>query len=154
MVPNVLHIARVWVRCVKGSATVALVVSSLPETARIPDGNSVRSTPDIKTRWLTYQDKQVTLEHYDALQNISFWGGGAKNVLRCQLAPSATDASEAVSEWTQLEVAVRSSKPAHEVVVQVVVQSETDGAAILMDDASLEAGAHLTLVHVNGFRGT
>jgi hypothetical protein len=34
IVPGVLHVARAWVRCVKGSVTVALVVSSLPDAAR------------------------------------------------------------------------------------------------------------------------
>ena len=116
-----------WVRCVKGSATVALVVSSLPETARIQDADEL----------------EVTLDYYDALLNVSLGSGGAKNVLRCQLAaPSSSDASETFSKWTQLEVAVRSSKPEHEVVVQVVVQSEDSPSAILVDDASLEAGAY------------
>jgi hypothetical protein len=59
--------------------------------------------------------RRYTLDYYDALQNVSLGSGGAKNVLRCQLAPSSSDASEAFSKWTQLEVAVRSSKPEHEV---------------------------------------
>jgi len=129
LVPGVLHVARAWVRCVKGSATVALVVSSLPETARM-SGNE--------------QEKQsVALTYYDALPNITLGSDGPKNVLRCQLEPSTytnnTDASESVSGWTQLEVAVRSPKAAHEVVVQLIIHSHSDNAAILIDDASLEA---------------
>ena len=30
LAPNVVHVAKAWVRCVRGAATVALVVSSLP----------------------------------------------------------------------------------------------------------------------------
>ena len=126
MVPNSLHVARAWVRCVKGSATVALVVSSLPESARY---NEVGSPP--------------TLTHYDALLNVSVGNGGAQNVLHCALDPSTygsdSDASETESQWIQLEVGVMSSKPEHEVSVQLVVHSHSDDAAILADDVSFEA---------------
>ena len=125
MVPNALHIARAWVRCVKGSATVALVVSSLPERAR---QEKTQSEP--------------TLTHYDALSNVSIGAGGPNNVLHCKLAPSTyasdRDASETQSQWTQLAVGVMSSKPEHEVSVQLVVRSHSDDAAILADDVSLE----------------
>lgn len=125
MVPNALHIARAWVRCVKGSATVALVVSSLPETARQKDAKS-----------------GPTVTHYDALSNVSIGTDGANNVLHCKLDPSTygsdRDASETESRWTQLTVGVMSSKPEHEVSVQLVVRSHSDDAAILTDDVSLE----------------
>ena len=125
MVPNSLHVARAWVRCVKGSATVALVVSSLPESARYKE---VGSPP--------------TLTHYDALLNVSVGSGGAKNVLHCALDPSTygsdSDASEMESQWIQLEVGVMSSKPEHEVSLQLVVHSHSDDAAILADDVSFE----------------
>jgi hypothetical protein len=124
IVPNVLHVARAWVRCVKGCATVALVVSSLPETVRL-------ITSDL------------ALTQYDALANISVGSDGAKNILRCKLDPPSDgtdrDASEAESGWTELEVGVMSSKAEHEVSVQLVVHSHSDGAAILVDDVSLEA---------------
>ena len=125
MVPNALHIARAWVRCVKGSATVALVVSSLPERARQEN-----------TQF------EPTLKHYDSLSNVSIGAGGPNNVLHCKLAPSTyasdRDASETQSQWTELAVGVMSSKPEHEVSVQLVVQSHSDDAAILADDVSFE----------------
>jgi hypothetical protein len=123
--PNILHVARVWVRCVKGSATVALVVSSLPETGR-EDGNA-----------------RMSMTHYDAMSNISVGSDGPKNVLHCRLDPSmyAID-RDAESRWSQLEVGVMSSKVKHEVSVQLVMRSHSADAAILVDDASLEAVAN------------
>ena len=124
IVPNVLHVARAWVRCVKGCATVALVVSSLPETARPIDEETV----------------EISLTQYDALANISVGSDGAKNILRCKLNPPSDgtdrDASEAESGWTELEVGVMSSKAEHEVSVQLVVHSHSDGAAILVEAAT------------------
>jgi hypothetical protein len=127
MVPNAVHIARARVRCVKGSATVALVVSSLSERAHL---QNVASGP--------------TLQHYDALSNVSIGSdeGGASNVLHCKLDPSTygsdVDASENESPWAQLTVGVLSSKAEHDVSVQLVVRSHSDNAAILADDVSLE----------------
>jgi len=126
IVPNSLHIARAWVRCVRGSATVALVVSSLPETARITDEVAF----------------EISLTHYDALSNISIGSGGPKNVLHCKVDPSTyatdRDSSETESPWIQLEVGVMSPKAEHEVSVQLVVQSRSVDATILVDDASME----------------
>lgn len=126
IVPNLLHVTRAWVRCAKGSVTVALVVSSLPETARLNEDNS-----------------ESTLTHYDALSNVSVGTGVANNVLHCNLHPSTngidSDASETESPWTQLEVGVMSSRAEREVSVQLVVRSHSDDAAILVDDVSLEA---------------
>ena len=123
MAPNAVHVARAWVRCAKGSATVALVVSRLPETAR------------------TSED-EATVTHYDAFENVR---SGSGNVLACDVAASAytatSDAPEAVSGWTQLEVAVRSAKAEHEVTVQVVVQSHSNDAAVLIDDVEFEVEA-------------
>ena len=126
LAPNVMHVAKAWVRCARGSATVALVVSSLPMTARA----------DVI-------ENEVSVTHYDAMTNISLGSGGARNVMRCDVDPSAytssSDAPESVSAWTQLEVAVSSARAEHEVTVQLVVQSHSDDAAVLMDDVSLEA---------------
>ena len=83
------------------------------------------------------------MKHYDAMTNISLGSGGTRNVMRCEVDPSAytssSDAPESVSAWTQLEVAVSSARGEHEVTVQLVVQSHSDDAAVLMDDVSLEA---------------
>ena len=126
LAPNVMHVAKAWVRCARGAATVALVVSSLPMTARA----------DVI-------ENAVSMTHYDAMTNISLGSGGARNVMRCDVDPSAytssSDAPESVSAWTQLEVAVSSARAEHEVTVQLVVQSHSDDAAVLMDDVSLEA---------------
>ena len=126
LAPNVVHVAKAWVRCVRGAATVALVVSSLPVTAR---ADAIENA--------------VSMKHYDAMTNISLGSGGTRNVMRCEVDPSAytssSDAPESVSAWTQLEVAVSSARGEHEVTVQLVVQSHSDDAAVLMDDVSLEA---------------
>ena len=54
------------------------------------------------------------MKHYDAMTNISLGSGGARNVMRCEVDPSAytssSDAPESVSAWTQLEVAVSSAR--------------------------------------------
>ena len=125
MVPGGLHIARAWVRCAKGSSTVALVVSKLPHDAPV-----------------AAQDIQVTMRHYDAMTNVSVEGEPTANTVRCDVDPtsytSSSDAPESASGWVQLEVAVSSSEAEHDITVQVIVQSHSDDAAVLMDDVSWE----------------
>ena len=127
-VPGILHVARAWVRCIRGAATVALVVSTLPEKARIND------------------KIEATLEHYDAFPNVTVVGGAEsvgsppKNVFRCGGERWST------RSWTQLEVGFMSPQPKHEVSVQLVAHSHSDNVAIDVDDVSLslEEGAATT----------
>lgn len=117
--PGAFHVARVWVRCVKGAATVALVVSSLPESARLSE-----------------EKGGISLDHYDALMNVTVGSNGPMNLLRCVHSDPTVNSN--ASSWTRLEVGFTSSQPVHEASVQLVAQSHSDDVVILVDDASLE----------------
>ena len=125
MVPDATHVARAWVRCAKGSSTVALVVSKLPKEAPVVS-----------------QDIQVSMFHYDAMTNVSVGGESTTNTVRCDVDPAAytssSDASESASGWVELEVAVSSTEAEHDITVQLIVQSHSNDAAVLMDDVSWE----------------
>jgi hypothetical protein len=125
MVPGATHVARAWVRCAKGSSTVALVVSKLPKEAPVVS-----------------QDIQVSMFHYDAMTNVSVGGESTTNTVRCDVDPAAytssSDASESASGWVELEVAVSSTEAEHDITVQLIVQSHSNDAAVLMDDVSWE----------------
>ena len=125
MVPGAVHIARAWVRCAKGSSTVALVVSKLPHDAPV-----------------VAQDIPVSMTYHDAMTNLSVAGASTTNTHRCDVDASAytssSDAPESLSGWVQLEVAVSSTQAEHDITMQVIVQSHSSDAAVVIDDASWE----------------
>ena len=125
MVPGAVHIARAWVRCAKGSSTVALVVSKLPHDAPV-----------------VAQDIPVSMTYHDAMTNLSVAGESTTNTHRCDVDASAytssSDAPESASGWVQLEVAVSSTEAEHDITMQVIVQSHSSDAAVVIDDASWE----------------
>ena len=125
MVPGAVHIARAWVRCARGSSTVALVVSKLPHDAPV-----------------VAQDIPVSMMHHDAMTNLSVAGESTSNTHRCDVDTSAytsrSDAPESASGWVQLEVAVSSTEAEHDITMQVIVHSHSSDAAVVIDDASWE----------------
>ena len=125
MVPGAVHIARAWVRCAKGSSTVALVVSKLPHDAPV-----------------VAQDIPVSMTYHDAMTNLSVAGVSTTNTHRCNVDAStytsSSDAPVSASGWVQLEVAVSSTEAEHDVTMQVIVQSHSSDAAVVIDDASWE----------------
>ena len=125
MVPGAVHIARAWVRCARGSSTVALVVSKLPRDAPV-----------------VAQDIPVSMMHHDAMTNLSVAGESTSNTHRCDVDTSAytsqSDAPESASGWVQLEVAVSSTEAEHDITMQVIVHSHSSDAAVVIDDASWE----------------